>query len=274
MNRIAVIGIVGTSVSMKVDAFHTGGETVPASDIHIEYGGKGFNQAIAAARQGMRVSFLAAIGEADVPPVRSLMADEGIDFHAAVAPGVSAYAVILTDGTGANQVTVYTGPSLAPADVDAFAADIEAADILLINNEVPEEVNLRATEIATRCGVRTILNPAPARPLPETLRRRISIFTPNEFETEGIDADAETVVTLGAAGCLIRRTGLRLPAPNFGPAIDTTGAGDTFSGVLAACLARGLPLEEAAAEANAAAARSVTVRYVFPAIPKAPNPRP
>ena len=98
--------------------------------------------------------------------------------------------------------------------------------------------------------------------------KRLWLATPNEFENEGLDDVPEAIVTLGGEGCLIRSTGTRLPAPSFGPAVDTTGAGDTFNGVLAACLSRGMDMDAAAAEANAAAARSVTVRYVLPAIPK------
>ena len=268
MNRVAVIGLTGTSVFMRVPRFHTGGETIHAEALHIEYGGKGFNQAVAAARWNAEVSFLTAVGEADAAPVRDTLGAEGIA-HAVVAKdGPSAYAAILTDPTGGTRVTVYPGARLAPEDVDAFAPQIAAADILLLTNEVNEAVNLRAAEIAATHGTRVILNPAPSRPLPHAFVKRLWLATPNEFENEGLDDVPEAIVTLGAAGCLIRSTGKRLPAPSFGPAVDTTGAGDTFNGVLAACLARDRTLEEAAAEANAAAARSVTVRYVLPAIPK------
>ena len=268
MNRVAVIGLTGTTVFMRVPRFHTGGETIHAESLHIEYGGKGFNQAVAAARWNAEVSFLTAVGEADAAPVRDTLAAEGIA-HAVVAKDVpSAYAAILTDPSGETRVTVYPGARLAPEDIDAFAPKIAGADILLLTNEVKEEVNLRAAEIAASNGVRVILNPAPARPLPHALVKRLWLATPNEFEDEGLDDVPEAVITLGAEGCRIRSTGRRLPAPSFGPAVDTTGAGATFNGVLAACLSRGRTLEEAAAEANSAAARSVTRPYVLPAIPR------
>ncbi len=268
MNRVAVIGLTGTSVFMRVPRFHTGGETVHADSLHIEYGGKGFNQAVAAARWNAEVSFLTAVGEADADPVRDTLAAEGIA-HAVVAKdGPSAYAAILTDPSGETRVSVFPGARLAPEDVDAFAPRIAEADILLLTNEVDETVNLRAAEIAAEHGTRIILNPAPARPLQPTLKRLVWLATPNAFETEGLEDIPEAVITLGAEGCRIRSTGKRLPAPSFGPAVDTTGAGDTFNGVLAACLTRGLSLEESATEANEAAARSVTVRYVLPAIPR------
>ena len=267
MNRVAVIGLAGTSVFMRVPRFHTGGETIHAESLHIEYGGKGFNQAVAAARWNAEVSFLTAVGETDAAPVRDTLAAEGIA-HAVVAKdNPSAYAAILTDPTGETRVTVYPGARLAPEDVDAFAQQIAESDILLLTNEVDEEVNLRAAEIADSNGVRVILNPAPARPLPHALVKRLWLATPNEFENEGLDDAPESVITLGAEGCRIRSTDRRLPAPFFGPAVDTTGAGDTFNGVLAACLARGMDLEAAAQEANAAAARSVTKPYVLSSIP-------
>ena len=268
MNRVAAIGLTGTSVFMRVPRFHAGGETIHADTLHVEYGGKGFNQAVAAARWQAEVSFLTAVGEADAVPVRDILADEGIRADVLAKEGPSAYAAILTDPSGETRVTVYPGARLAPSDVDAFAPRIADADILLLTNEVDEMVNLRAAQIAAPNGTRVILNPAPARPLPATLQGLVWLATPNEFENEGLEGIPEAVVTLGAEGCLIRSTGKRMPAPSFGPAVDTTGAGDTFNGVLAACLARGLSLETAAKHANAAAARSVTTQYVLPAIPK------
>ena len=274
MNRVAVIGLTGTSVFMRVPRFHTGGETIHAEALHIEYGGKGFNQAVAAARWQAEVSFLTAVGEADAIPVHDTLSAEGIETAVVAKPGHSAYAAILTDPSGETRVTVFPGARLVADDVEAFAPQIAEADILLLTNEVDETVNLHAAEIAAAHDTRIILNPAPARPLPSALKRLVWLATPNAFETEGLEDIPEAVITLGAEGCLIRSSGKRLPAPSFGPAVDTTGAGDTFSGVLAACLARVVDLEAAAVEANAAAARSVTAPYVLPAIPKAATPRP
>ncbi len=273
MNRVAVIGLTGTSVFMRVPRFHTGGETIHAESLHIEYGGKGFNQAVAAARWQAEVSFLTAVGKTDAVPVRDTLAAEEITHSVIAKDGPSAYAAILTDPSGETRVTVYPGARLAPEDVDAFAPRIAEADILLLTNEVDEAVNTRAAGLAAANGTRVLLNPAPARPLPATFKRLVWLATPNEFENEGLEDIPEAVITLGAKGCLVRSSGKRLPAPSFGPAVDTTGAGDTFNGVLAACLARGMDLEAAAVEANAAAARSVTTPYVLPAIPKPATPR-
>lgn len=253
---------------MRVPHFHAGGETVHATDFHSELGGKGFNQAVAAARQGAEVSFLTAVGADDVEKVRAFLSAEGITGMVVGKTTPSAHATILTDGTGETRVTVFPGARLDVSDVEPFAEAIATADILLLTNEVPEDVNVRAAEIASAAGVKTILNPAPARALPTALSSRVSIFTPNEFEMAGLEnVPGEVVETLGAKGCRICSTGEVIPAVPCGEAVDSTGAGDTFNGVLAVRLAEGQSLAEACAEANAAAAQSVTVRYVLPSIP-------
>ena len=268
MARIAVIGLTGNSVFMCVPRFHAGGETVHATDFHSELGGKGFNQAVAAARQGAEVSFLTAAGAEDAEKVRAFLSAEGIKGMVVGNAMPSAHATILTDGTGETRVTVFPGARLDVSDVEPFAEAIASADILLLTNEVPEAVNVRAAEIASASGVKIILNPAPARALPLALSSRVCIFTPNEFETAGLEnVPGEVVETLGAKGCRICSTGEVIPAVPCSEAVDSTGAGDTFNGVLAVRLAEGLPLAEACAEANAAAAQSVAIRYVLPAIP-------
>ena len=268
MAKIAVIGLTGNTVFMGVPHFHAGGETVHATDFHSELGGKGFNQAVAAARQGAEVAFLTAVGDDDAEKVRSFLASERIAGMVAGKATPSAHATILTDGTGETRVTVFPGARLDVADVEPFAEAIAAADILLLSNEVPEEVNLRASEIAAANGVRIILNPAPSRPIPDALKRRVFMFTPNEFETAGLeDARCEVVETLGAKGCRIRSTGETVQAVPCGDAVDSTGAGDTFNAVLAVRLAEGESLPEACRAANEAAAKSVTVRYVLPSLP-------
>ena len=272
MSGIAVIGLVGRSLFFCVPRFHSGGETVHATDFYEEWGGKGFNQAVAAARQGARVSFLGKVGnEADSRAVSAFCEREGIApvvYYSDPSDRPTACAAILTDGTGGTRVTVARGSELDEADVDfGFKDEIAAADVLLLNNEVPEEVNLRASEIAEANGVRIIFNPAPSRPVPEELKRRVFLWTPNEFEEPSIgDVDGEVVTTLGAGGCRIRSTGEVIPAP-VAKAVDSTGAGDTFNGVLAVRLAEGESLAEACAAANEAAAKSVTIRYVLPSIP-------
>ena len=191
-----------------VPRFHSGGETIHATGFHEEWGGKGFNQAVAAARQDAAVAFFGAVGAVDSKPLKEFCAKEGIRAVLAVKKDATACAAILTDGTGETRVTVYRGAELEPADVDCgFGEMIAAADILLLNNEVPEAVNLRASEIAESHGVKIVFNPAPARPLPEALKRRVPLWTPNEFEERALgDVTGEVVTTLGAKGCRIRST--------------------------------------------------------------------
>ena len=197
-----------------VPRFHSGGETIHAIGFHEEWGGKGFNQAIAAARQDASVSFLGAVSSSDVKPLKEFCSKEGVRAGLAAKKNATASAAILTDGTGETRVTVYAGAELAPKDVDGFAEAIATADILLLNNEVPEEVNLRASEIAAEHGVRIVFNPAPARPLPLELVSRVFLFTPNEFEERELgEVPCEVVTTLGAKGCRIRSTGEVIPAP-------------------------------------------------------------
>ena len=251
-----------------VPRFHSGGETIHATGFHEEWGGKGFNQAVAAARQDAAVAFLGAVGAVDAKPLKEFCAKEGIRAVLAVKKDATACAAILTDGTGETRVTVYPGAELVPKDVDGFAGAIATADILLLNNEVPEAVNVAAVELAVRYGVKVVFNPAPARKLPDAIRDAVSVWTPNEFEEAALgDVTGEVVTTLGAKGCRIRSTGEIVPAPPA-KAVDTTGAGDTFTAVLAVRLAEGEPLTEACLAANAAAAKSVEKKYVLPALPR------
>ena len=265
--RIAVIGRVGRSLFFEVPRFHAGGETIMATSLYEEWGGKGFNQAVAVARQGAAVAFLGAVNAADVRSLKSFCAKEYISVRLAPKKNPTACAAILTDGTGETRVTVCPGAELAAKDVDEFAAAIATADMLLLNNEVPETVNLAAVECAVKYGTKIIFNPAPARKLPQAILAHVAIWTPNEFEEAALgDVSGEVVTTLGARGCRIRSTGETFPAPPT-KAVDSTGAGDTFNAVLAVNLAAGQPLAAACRAANAAAAQSVSVRYVLPSIP-------
>ena len=273
MARIAVIGLVGKSMFFDVPRFHTGGETITARGFHEEWGGKGFNQAVAAARQDAAVTFLGACAEADRKAIGDFCRQEGVAPRLCVKKRPTACAAILTDGTGETRVTVCTGAELEPKDVDAFAGSIATADFLLLNNEVPEAVNLAAVEIAKQYGVKIIFNPAPMRPLPREIVEAVSIFTPNEFEEGSIGLEGgaastgpEVVTTLGARGCRLRSTGEVIPAPPA-KAVDSTGAGDTFNAVLAVRLAEEESLRDACIAANDAAAQSVAVKYVLPSLP-------
>ena len=268
MAKIASVGVVGHSVFLPVPHFHVGGETLEATDIHFEYGGKGVNQSIAAARFGAEVAFLSTVGKGDAENIRKFTDCEGIRATLIEKEGQTAYAAIVTDPTGATHVTVYQGVRLNESDVDAFADEIRTADILLLNNEVEEAVNLRAMRYAKEGNTRIILNPAPARETAAELLDAVFLFTPNEFETEYLEEYENVVVTLGEKGCFLRESGIRVPAVPHGKAVDTTGAGDTFNGVLAVMLAEGKPLDEAARIANTACGIEVSRRYAATSIPR------
>lgn len=267
MSKVAVIGIIGKSVFLSVNEFGKEGETVTANAIHVEEGGKGFNQAVAAARYGTETDFLAAINGSDVDSYENVAKKCGVNAVFIAKKEQSPYAVITTNSRGENKVLVYRGATLDDKDVENFKSKIENADVLLLSNEVPENVNLVAAKIAKNADTKIILNPAPYRKLGRELTSLIDLFTPNEHEVKGLEAFNNVVETLGKDGCFIRERGELVPAVKIEKAIDTTGAGDTFNGVLAAATAEGFDLKNACEVANVAAAIKVTRQYVLNGIP-------
>lgn len=269
MANIAVIGLCGMSLFLRVGHFPAPGETLEAASMINETGGKGFNQAIAAARVGASVSYLGAIGDDTEGEIcKNVMAKEGIDATFAVKPGKrTAFAAILVDDHGENQVIEHLGAELTVADVENFADQIKACDILLLQHEVPVEVNIAAIRLAEQFGKRIILNPAPARAFPAELRSAIFAVTPNETEAKAIDAAAfaNCIGTLGSKGCAVN--GRLIPSIPV-KAVDTTGAGDTFNGVFAVKFAETGDMMLAAHWAVAASGLSVTKPHVLNAIPQ------
>lgn len=265
--KIAIVGIVGNSVFLPVEKFGVGGETVDAKSVHFELGGKGFNQAVAAARSGAEVCFCAAVGCDLYDKVKDFLLAEGISVCLAKKEANSAFAAIVTDSKGANLVTVYQGVQLEAADLDAFEETIKDSDILLLSNEVEEGVNIRAIGIAKKHGVKCVLNPAPARENSNYIVENVDLFTPNEHEAASVGDRENSIVTLGKRGCLVKSTGEVIPSVDVGKVLDTTGAGDTFNGVLCALLSRGESESVAAKAANAVASLGVTRKYAVSSIP-------
>ena len=269
MVKIAVIGICGNSVFMNTDHFHEKGETIVADSVFEEIGGKGINQAVAAVRMGAEVSFLAAVGDdKDGQTCMQVAEAEGIKGTFCVKKGErTTFAFILTDKHGENQVTGYHGAELTVADVLAFEEEIADSDMLLLQQEVPCEVNEMAVKLAGKHGVKVILNPAPIREIPGELAEGIYMVTPNEQEKQAIDISRfrNVVTTLGKRGCLINEE-VGIPAIKT-QAVDTTGAGDTFNGVLAVCFAEGMDITTACKYAVTASGISVGRKYVLNAIP-------
>ena len=256
------------------------GETVLASGFDIQPGGKGSNAAIACARQGARVAVLARLGDDDFGRMAlALWAREGIDASAVeVASGErSGVAQILVYDDGDNSIAVApgAGAALDAGHARAAAALLRGARVVMASCEVPLAATLAAFALAREGGAITLLNPAPARPLPTELLALTDLLTPNETELKSLagvdDTEAAArallapgpravLATLGGRGAALferDRPPLRLPGHAVAVA-DTIGAGDTLTGALAAALARGEPIEAAARWANAAAALSVT----------------
>jgi ribokinase len=282
--RVVVVGSTNTDMTVRVPRIPRPGETVCGTDFRVTGGGKGANQAVAAARAGAPVLFVTALG-ADAFGDRALeaLAAEGIDVTLVrrVPGAASGVALIFVDEAGENSIAVASGANtaLAPADVDPLASRLGAGDVLLVQLEIPLETVCAAVQAAAARGARVILNPAPARTLPDTLLGAVTVITPNEQEAAqltGVDAGEagglermasalhrrgarEVLITLGARGVYASADGAAGLEPAFPvQAIDTTAAGDVFNGALAVAMIEGRTTREAIRFASAAAALSVT----------------
>ena len=252
------------------------GETLMAHSFEIQPGGKGSNAAVAAARQGAKVGVIARIGDDDFGRMAlALWAREGIDTeHAEVAAHErSGVAQILVFDDGDNSIAVATGAGagLGQANVDVASEAIRSAKVVMASNEVPQAATLAAFKLARAAGVTTILNPAPAMELPDELIALCDVLTPNESEAQTLfgKGAAAMIVTMGSQGCALWQKDklTKTIAGRVMKVVDTIGAGDTFTGALAAAIARGESLEQAAESANAAAALSVTGRGAIAGMP-------
>ena len=277
MGRVIVVGSLNVDLVVTAAHLPRPGETVSGGAFSRHLGGKGANQAVAAARAGASVAMIGAIG-ADADGAASLAAleAEGIDvagIRRMDAP--TGVAIIAVAPDGENQIVVASGANALVSTDHASLADVPTGPgVLLAGFEVPVPTVIAAVQAAGRIGLQAIVNPAPAQRLPPELLRAGVTFTPNADELLAMTGATEleagissliaagaraVVVTLGASGALLAQGSdrRRIPA-RVVEVVDTTGAGDTFSGVLAAWLASGHNLDEAAEAANCAAGLSVT----------------
>ncbi|MFF4228357.1 ribokinase [Streptomyces sp. NPDC001820] len=276
MTGIVVLGSTNMDLVAYVPHAPKRGETVTGREFRTIPGGKGANQAVAAARAGGDVAMIGAVGSDEFGELlRHTLEASGVDTDLLrTAEGPSGTAHIVVDDEGGNSIVVIPGANgavnaLGPGD----EALIATSDALLLQLELPLSAVLDGAEAARRHGVRTILTPAPAQPLPPELLAVTDLLVPNEHEAATLAGVAdphmaaeallrqvpEVVITLGSAGSLYAARGsapVTVPAPRV-RAVDTTGAGDTFVGALAVALVEGRPVQQALSWASAAAALCV-----------------
>ena len=295
MKNIVVIGSSNTDMVVKTSHLPVPGETVLGGDFFMNAGGKGANQAVAAARYGNRVVFIAKTGN-DLfgEQVRKSMKEDGIvtDYVFIDEEHPSGVALITIDQKAENCIVVAGGANmyLKPEDIDKAKEEILGGDVVLMQLETPIEIVEYAAKMAAEAGVKVILNPAPApaEPLSKELISNLFLITPNRSEASrltGIEvtdlASAQraalalydmgaknVIVTLGSEGSLVYdgHMMMRVEAIKV-EAVDTTAAGDTYNGVLASVIAEGKSLIDAVHEANIAGAISVTRMGAQPAAP-------
>jgi len=290
--KIVVVGSFNVDLTSYLERIPVPGETVTGDRFVTGPGGKGSNQAVAAARMGAEVTFIGRIGQDVFAPIAlDMWKAENINTDYVVqdpnhSTGVAPIAV---ENSGENSIIVILGANLAieKADIDKAAEVIAAADVLITQFETSDEIVQYAMQTARDKGVKTILNPAPARSVPQEIVALADYITPNETELATLAGmsvdddviemgrsllvtDEQTVVaTLGSAGAryITKDTSELIPTFKV-DVVDTTGAGDAFNGGFAVALAESKNLEDAIRFGNATAALSVTKTGTAPSMPQ------
>lgn len=296
MGKVAILGIFVADLAFRAPRPPAMGETIIGSDFKMGPGGKGSNQAVAAARAGAEVSFISRLGRDSFGEIAlATWKTENIRTDkvalSADLPTGAAY-IFVQENTGENCIIVVPGAAgaISVADVDAAAADIRGARVFVTQLEQPIDAALRGLEIARAAGAATVFNPAPAAPLPDAIYPLCDYITPNESEASALtgvtvgDLDSAraaadrllqrgvkvALITLGDAGALYHtaRESILVPAFAAGKVVETTGAGDAFNGGFAAALAAGRPPLDAVRFGCATAGISVTRPGTAPSMPK------
>ncbi|MFN4144027.1 ribokinase [Aestuariivirga sp.] len=292
---VAILGIFVADLAFRAARQPVMGETLMGSGFKMGPGGKGSNQAVAAARAGAKVSFITRIGRDAFGEIAlATWKSEGITPRAAIAeeePTGAAY-IFVSDGTGENAIIVVPGAAggIGPEHVEAAHDGIAAAKVFVTQLEQPLAAALKGLEIARESGAVTIFNPAPAAPVPDAIYRLCDYVIPNENEAEALTGIAvatedqaraagdallakgagTALITLGPRGALFhsRERSLLVEAFDAGRVVETAGAGDSFVGAFAAALAEGMDPVQAARFGCAAAGISVTRSGTAPAMPR------
>ena len=293
--QITIMGSFVADVAFRMKEIPAWGETLMGSAFRLGPGGKGSNQAIAAARQGGRVSFISKLGRDTFGDLaRSTYIQEGIDtrfLYETAEHATGAAAILIDEAKGENAIVVVPGACyhLTPGEVEAARELIASSSIFLTQLELSVGAVEHGLRLAHEAGVPTILNPAPAVALPESIYALCDYLTPNESEASTLTgmkvsnlAEAEVaaeiflkrgvgnvILTLGAHGALVKNSRLtrHVPAVDGGPVLETTGAGDAFNGGLAVALAEGLDIVSATRFGCAVAGISVTRHGTAPSMP-------
>lgn len=290
--RVVVVGSLNLDLVVRLDRMPDPGETVFGRSVEQHAGGKGLNQAVAAARLGVPVTMVGAVGsDASGAWLRETVDTEGIDASGLVTAGTtSGTALIEVDAEGANRIVVIPGSNerVTAEQVDAAIAALTDVAVVLTQGEVPLEAVVAAMQAGRAAGARTILNPAPVRDYPDALLAHVDLVIPNEHEAAELTglSTATTVDATEAARALVRRgvgcaivtRGSRgsvwATADSTGSAgafpivpVDTVAAGDAFCGGIAAALSEGLSLSEALRWGSAAGALAATAAGAVSSLP-------
>ena len=288
MKKVTIIGLSGDSLFYEVAHLPKLGETVCASSLHREVGGKGFNQAITLARQGIKVNYLTALGNDEIKTsCEKVLKEEGINALIKEKNIESACASIIKTKDGKNEIAVFMGANnlLDLNDLKDFTSYIRESDAILITYEIPYEIVKKAVEIAKENNLFILINPAPYTYDDLELLKDADIVCPNETElmammkTDTIDdmkvldfikavGIKKLVLTMGADGvCIYDKNVTKIPAPKV-KAVDTTGAGDVFNASMLTYLLLGKNIYEACEFGVGQASASVCTKFVLDSIPR------
>lgn len=291
--KLVVLGSINADHILNIEQFPRPGETVIGKQYKVAFGGKGANQAVAAGRSGADIAFIACVGADDIGErVRQQLASDRIDTQPieAIADSTTGVALIFVNAEGENVIGIDAGANAAvtPDYLARYQQRIIDAEALLMQLESPLDTVIAAAQLAKQHQTQVILNPAPARELPDELLATVDMITPNETEAQRLtgiavndDNDAAraaqalhdkgiatVIITLGSRGVWLSENGNGKLVPGFKvKAVDTIAAGDTFNGALVTALLEGKIMADAVRFAHAAAAIAVTRPGAQPSVP-------